>query len=291
MAMRSLLFVPADSDRKIAKAMTTDADALILDLEDAVAPSNKDVARRIAASVLSQPERANVGVRVNAIDTPWYLDDLVAIALLRPDFIMLPKCDGPHDIAQLGHHLDLLEAQAGIEADSIGILPLVTESAAAVLQRDFRKASPRLMGLCFAAEDLSTDLGIAPRSASGQLRAPLLLARSMVLLAARAAGVVAIDTPHPVPGDLEGLRRDSAESAADGFSGKLCIHPGQLAIVNGIFSPDAAEIEWARKIVDAFDAAAGAGIVSLDGIMVDRPHLERARLLMRRAEPLQAPGR
>ena len=289
--MRSLLFVPADSDRKIAKAMTTDADALILDLEDAVAPANKDSARRIAASVLSQRERAQVGVRVNAIDTPWFLDDLVAVAPLRPDFVMLPKCSGPDDIVRLCHHLDLLAAQAGIEADGIGILPLVTESAAAVQSCDFRGASPRLMGLCFAAEDLSTDLGIAPRSASGRLRAPLWLARATVLLAAKAAGVMAIDTPYPVPGDIDGLRRDCAEAAADGFCGKLCIHPEQLAIANGIFSPDAAEIDWACKVVDAFEATPGAGVVSLDGIMVDRPHLERARLLLRRAEPLPAPGR
>ena len=288
--MRSLLFVPADSERKIAKAMTAEADALILDLEDAVSPANKDEARRIAAQVLAQRSRAEVGVRVNAVDTPWYLADLNAVAQARPHFVMLPKCDGAADVARLSHHLDLLEAQAGIAAGSIGILPLVTESAAAVLRCDFAEASERLMGLCFAAEDLSTDLGIAPRAASGRLHAPLRLARATVLLAARAAGVPAIDTPYPLPADLDGLRQEASEAVADGFTGKLCIHPGQLSVVNKVFSPSAAEIASARQIVAAFAAADGSGVISLDGKMVDRPHLERAHFILRRVEQLQAPG-
>ncbi|WP_336812999.1 HpcH/HpaI aldolase/citrate lyase family protein [Bosea sp. MMO-172] len=286
--MRSLLFVPGDSDRKIAKAMTGDADALILDLEDAVAPSRKDDARRMVADALGQGGRGHVGVRVNAIDTPWYLADLIAVAPAKPRFVMLPKCNGAADIARLAHHLDLLEMQSGIAAGSIGILPLVTEDAAAVRQCDYAGVSGRLIGLCFAAEDLSTDLGIAPRSPAGRYRAPMLLARATVLLAAAAAGVPAIDTPYPVPGDLDGLRRESTDALADGFSGKLCIHPGQVGIVNEAFSPSPAEIDWARKIVAAFDAAAGSGVISLDGKMVDRPHLVRAHQLLRRAAPLQA---
>ncbi|WP_199087322.1 CoA ester lyase [Bosea sp. ASV33] len=286
--MRSLLFVPADSERKIAKAMAATADGLILDLEDAVAPDSKGTARRLAAETLSRSERPHVGVRVNAIDTPWYLADLLAIAPAKPAFIMLPKCAGAADVARLAHQLDLLEAQAGIAAGSIGILPLVTESAAAVLRCDFAGASPRLIGLCFAAEDLSTDLGIAPRSPAGRYRAPMLLARATVLMAAAAAGVPAVDTPYPVPADLDGLRRESADALADGFAGKLCIHPGQIDIVNEVFSPSAAEIDWAHKIVTAFEAAHGSGVISLDGKMVDRPHLERAHRLLRRAAPLQA---
>lgn len=286
--MRSFLFVPADSERKIAKAMAAAADSLILDLEDAVAPANKDAARRLAAEALTGRVRPDIGVRVNAIDTPWYLADLCAVARAGPRFVMLPKCEGAADVVRLAHQLDLLEAQAGIAAGSIGILPLVTESAAAVLRCDFTGASSRLIGLCFAAEDLSTDLGIAPRSPAGRYRAPMLLARATVPLAAAAAGVPAIDTPYPVPGDLDGLRRESADALADGFSGKLCIHPGQIDIVNEAFSPSAAEIDWARKIVTAFDAAQGSGVISLDGKMVDRPHLARAQQLLRRAPPLQA---
>ena len=200
-AMRSLLFVPANSERMIGKALASDADGLILDLEDSVAPSDKENARQNTA----QAQRLRVGVRVNA-DSPWYLEDLNPIGAAKPSFVMLPKCTGVGDVAHLGHQLDLLETQAGNAPGSIEILPLVTESAAAALRCDFSGASPRLNGLCFAAEDLSTDLGIAPRSLDGELRPPLALARATVLLAARAAGVAAFDTPYPLPADLEGLR-------------------------------------------------------------------------------------
>ncbi len=205
--------------------MAAAADAVILDLEDAVAPDNKDAARRFAAEALNGRERSRVGVRVNAIETPWYLADLIAIAPAKPAFIMLPKCGGAADIVRLAQQLDLLEAQSGIAMGSIGILPLVTESAAAVLRCEFAGASPRLIGLCFAAEDLSTDLGIAPRSPAGRYPAPLLLARASVLLAATAAGVPAIDTPYPVPADLDGLRRESMDALADGL--RQALHPSR----------------------------------------------------------------
>ncbi len=289
--MRSLLFVPASSERMIGKALASGADALILDLEDAVAPAHKDDARQNAVQAFAQARPLPIGVRINAADTPWYLADLNAIGPAGPSFVMLPKCNGAGDVARLGHQLDLLEAQAGLAPGSIDILPLVTESAAAALRCDFAGASPRLRALCFAAEDLSTDLGIAPRGPDGRLRSPLALARATVLLAARAAGVPAIDTPYPLPADLDGLRRDCIEAVADGFSGKLCIHPGQLGIVNEAFSPGEAEIDWSHKVVAAFAAAGAGGVLSLDGRMVDRPHLERARFVLKRAELLQQAAR
>lgn len=275
----------------IGKALASDADLVILDLEDAVAPSAKDDARGIAAQVLREAGSQRVGTRINAADSLWYLADLAAVGPTKPSFVMLPKCNGAGDVVRLGHQLDLLEAQTGTAQGSIDILPLITESAASALRCDFAGASPRLSGLCFAAEDLSTDLGIAPRSPDGKLRAPLSLARATTLLAARAAGVPAIDTPYPTPADVEGLGRDCANAVADGFSGKLCIHPGQLAIVNEAFSPSSVELDWSQKVVAAFEAADAGGVRLLDGKMVDRPHLERARFVLKRAELQQRAGR
>ncbi|MGV7121287.1 HpcH/HpaI aldolase/citrate lyase family protein [Sphingopyxis sp. 550A] len=275
LSLRSLLFVPADSERKLAKAIESEADVVILDLEDAVAPPAKDNARRLASDLLGSPRRKRVAVRINAADTHWHLADLAAIGRLAPDIIMLPKCGGGADIDRLCAQLSVLETAAGIALGSTRILPLVTETAAALRTMDYRDASPRLCALGFAGEDLAADLGVAARDEAGMN--PLLTdARHMVAIAAAAAGVAAVDTPFPDPRDDAGLAREAAAAARTGFSGKMCIHPGQLAEVQDAFTPSDASLAWARSVVGAFAASPDEGVALLDGKMVDRAHLRLA---------------
>jgi citrate lyase subunit beta/citryl-CoA lyase len=270
-----LLFAPGDSQPKAERALAGDADGVILDLEDSVAPAGKPAARGAVAAVLAglAPEaRRRVVVRVNPRGTPWYLDDLAAVIGRAPAAVLLPKCSGPADLAALDHHLEALEAAFGLPAGGIGVLALVTETAASLAAMDYRAVTPRLRALCFGAEDLSADLGVAPRDAAGRHPAPVAAARAATLLAAAAAGVAALDTPFPDPRDPEGLAAEAGRAAADGFAGKLLIHPAQIAPVRAAFTPSAERIAWAERVRDAFAAAPGAGVVTLDGRMLDQPH-------------------
>ncbi|MFC3125593.1 HpcH/HpaI aldolase/citrate lyase family protein [Pseudoroseomonas globiformis] len=280
MKLRNLLFAPGDSQRKRDKALASDADAVVLDLEDAVGPEKKDAARAELAALLPGRERREVVVRVNARGTDWYLRDLASIVPGAPMAVMLPKCTGAGDIAALDHHLEALEVAAGLEPGRIGVLALVTETAASLHGLDYRGAPARLRGLCFGAEDLSSDLGIPARDASGRYPAPVHQARAALLLAAAAAGLPALDTPFPDPRNAEGLALEAAAAAADGFSGKLCIHPAQIGPVAQAFTPDAARLDWARKVEAAFRAAPEAGVISLDGRMIERLHLRLAQRLL-----------
>lgn len=275
--LRSPLFAPGDSTRKAEKAMASAADAVILDLEDSVAAPSKDAARAMTASLLPTLSRPGVIVRINPPGTPWYLADLAAVVPGKPAAIMLPKCSSAADLLALDHHLEALETAAGIAVGSIRILPIATETAASVLNLSTMLAGcSRLAGICFGAEDLSADLGISPRHPDGSYPAAVAQSRALVLLAAAAAGLAAIDTPFPDPRDPAGLEREVTTAAADGFAGKLCIHPDQIATVNAAFTPSPERLGWARAVVAGFAANPTSGVFTLDGKMIDRPHLRLA---------------
>ena len=276
MMLRSLLFAPGDSARKMEKAAASAADGIVLDLEDSVAPEGKDAARSAVAALLPTLSRPGVVVRVNPRGTPWYLADLAAAVPGCPTAVMLPKCAGPDDLHALDHHLEALEAAAGLIPGGIGVLALVTETAASLMRMDYTGAPARLLALCFGAEDLSADLGINPRGADGRLASPVSSARAQTVTAAAAAGVAALDTPWPDPRDPAGLALETAMAARDGFAGKLCIHPDQVAPVNAAFTPSAERVAWARAVQAGFAARPGAGVFALDGKMIDRPHLKLA---------------
>ena len=287
MTPRSWLFVPADSDRKLAKVDGSGADATILDLEDAVAPARKDAARAMAAAFVGERPRAvragALWVRINPLDGGHALADLAAVVAGAPDGIVLPKAGGPCDVMRLGHYLDALEVAAGLARGGIAILPVATETAAApfTLGDYARVRPPRLAGLTWGAEDLSAELGASGNTdADGRWMLTYRIVRSLTLLGAHAAGVAAIDTLYVDFRDEAGLRAASVAARAEGFAGRLAIHPAQVATINAAFTPSEAEAEHARRVVEAFAAEPGAGTVGLDGRMLDRPHLRAAERLL-----------
>jgi citrate lyase subunit beta / citryl-CoA lyase len=282
--LRTLLFAPGDSPRKIAKALAAGADGTILDLEDSVGPAGKDAARDGVAATLAGLDRGDVLIRINARTTPWHLPDLAAAVKARPAAIVLPKCTGPADLSVLDHQIAALEAAYGLPQGRIAILPLVTETAASIHGLDYRGVSPRLLGLAFGAEDIAGDLGVAPRNGAGLYSAPVMHARAMMLLAATAAGVPAIDTPFTDPRDGAGLERESRAAAEDGFSGKFCIHPDQIEPVRRAFAPGPERVAWARAVRDAFAAAPEAGVLTLEGRMIEAMHLRLARKILAQAD-------
>ncbi len=286
-SLQALLFVPGDSRRKIAKAVGAGIGCVILDLEDAVAPVAKAGARAAVREQLDGARTSRLCVRINAADSEWHLDDLVAIGAGRPDAIMLPKCTGPADVARLADQLAVIEVAYGIAIGTIAIIPLVTETAASLRQLDYRAVTARLCALGFAAEDLASDLGVAPRDRSGAMNPLVASARLLVAMAAREAGVPAIDTPFPDPGDAAGLTREAADAAALGYAGKMCIHPAQVPLVRHAFTPDPDQLRWARAVRAAFAAAPDAGVTTLDGRMIDKAHL---RLAERRLAMTDADG-
>jgi citrate lyase subunit beta/citryl-CoA lyase len=284
MKLRSPLFAPGDSARKMEKALTGPSDAVILDLEDSVAAPAKPQARTLVADILGSTSRPGKIVRINPPGTPWYLADLAAIVPARPDVIMLPKCTCAADLLALDHHLEVLEVAHGIAPGSIRVLPIATETTASVLALPSMLNSKRLIAVAFGAEDLSADLGISPRRADLTYPAAIAAARAQVLLAAAAAGIPAIDTPFPDPRNPDGLMREAAEAALDGFAGKLCIHPDQVGAVNAAFTPSPELRAWAERVVAGFAANPSAGVFLLDGKMIDRPHLRLAERLLAAAE-------
>lgn len=286
--MRSLLFVPADSERKLEKALGSAADVLIIDLEDSVSLDRKPAARRTTASFLAGARgrtAARLYVRVNGLTTGLTDDDLSAVMAERPDGVMLPKAEGGADVARLAATLRVHEAEHGIEDGATRILPIITETAMGVLNAaSYRGASPRLAGLTWGAEDLSADVGaLAARTEDGSYTDLFRLARSMTLLAAAAAGVPAIDTVVPDFSDMEAFERDCRTAARDGFVAKMAIHPAQVPAINAAFTPAPEEIEKARAVVEAFAKAGDAGVVNIGGRMYDRPHLALAERVLARS--------
>ena len=286
--LRSLLFVPADSAKKLDKAMTSGADALIVDLEDSIAIDRKAPARNSAAAfledALAAKPRPFILVRVNGLKTGLTDADLDAIVPAQPDAVMLPKAEGGGSVVHAAAKLAVREAARGLSDGSVKILPIATETAAAIfLAGTFAGSSPRLMGLTWGAEDLSAELGAAAnRGADGRFLDPYRLARVLCLAGAAAAEVPAVDTVFVDFRDEKGLRRECEEACRDGFIGKMAIHPAQVSIINELFTPTAAQIEQAEAIVAAFAANPGAGTIGIDGRMYDRPHLVRARALLAR---------
>lgn len=292
--MRSLLFVPGDSERKLEKAISSQSDVLIADLEDSVSLDSKAEARRIAAVFLQSARsrtNAQLYVRVNDLATGLTEDDLAVVMKARPDGIMLPKAEGGNDVARLAAALRVHEAENGIEDGRTRILPIITETALGVLNAaSYRGSSDRLAGLTWGAEDLSAHIGaLAARHEDGSYTPLFQLARNMTLLAAAAAGVPAIDTVFPNFSDTEAFTRDCQLAARDGFVAKMAIHPAQVEPINTIFTPSDEEVAKARAVVEAFSAAGNAGVVNIGGRMYDRPHLALAeRVLARAAEASSA---
>jgi citrate lyase subunit beta / citryl-CoA lyase len=286
--MRSLLFVPGDSPRKLEKALQAGADALILDLEDSVAFSEKEGARRTTAAFLAEArqaaERPRLFVRVNALSTGLTDADLDGVMAGAPDGIMLPKAVGGPDMAHLGAKLAVREAEHGLDDGGTRIVAIATETAASLfVLGGFAGASRRLAGLAWGAEDLSADLGAeANRDEAGLFTEPFRLARNLMLFAAAAAEVDAVDTVFTNFRDPEGLARECREAQRDGFVAKLAIHPGQVPVINEAFTPTPEAVARARAIVDAFAQNPGAGVVGLGGEMIDQPHLKRSERLLRR---------
>jgi citrate lyase subunit beta/citryl-CoA lyase len=287
--MRSLLFVPADSPKKLERAMASGADAVIVDLEDSIAPDGKARARESAAAFLREAVAATprpyLLVRVNGLQTGLIDADLDAVAPFKPDAIMLPKAEGGASVMHADAKLAVREAIAELPDGHIKILPLATETAAALfLTGTFAGSSARLLALTWGAEDLSAELGAQRnRDEDGRWLDPYRLARTLCLAGAAAARMPALDTVYVDFRDSDGFRRECEEAARDGFLGKLAIHPAQVPIINEVFTPSAQAIEHAQAIVDAFAAKPGAGVVGIAGQMYDRPHLLRAEQLLARA--------
>jgi citrate lyase subunit beta/citryl-CoA lyase len=272
MRLRSLLFVPGDRPDRMEKALRAGADGLILDLEDAVATAAKPEARRAVAKFLNLNSSAKIWVRVNPLDSPDFEKDLQAILGSHPDGIVLPKAEGGASVAELTRRLG---EQGNVTAR---ILAIATETPAAIFQLGTYGGLRRLAGLTWGAEDLPAAIGAsASREEDGGFTAPYEIVRALCLFGAAAAGVAPIETVYPAFRDLDGLREYAGRARRDGFVGMMAIHPDQVPIINEAFTPSDEEIEHARAVVAAFEANPGTGALSLDGKMIDRPHLVQAQ--------------
>jgi citrate lyase subunit beta/citryl-CoA lyase len=285
--VRSLLFAPGDDAKKLDKAFGSGADCVIVDLEDSVAAANKGEARRIALAFLRRLREAAgrplIYVRINAFDTGLSEGDLDVVMTAPPDGVLLPKAAGGSDVSLLDSRLSVREALHGAPDRGTRIMALATETPASIFGAGtYGGSSPRLAGLTWGAEDLSAEIGALATRAGGEWTEPFQLARSLCLFGAAAAGVPAIDTVHADFRDTEGLRRECEQAARDGVSGKLAIHPAQVPIINEAFMPRPEALAHAERVIAAFAASDGAGVTSLDGTMLDRPHLKAAERLLGR---------
>ncbi|WP_306030788.1 CoA ester lyase [Stappia sp. MMSF_3263] len=288
--MRSLLFVPGDSERKLEKALSSGADLLLVDLEDSVAldakPAARDITARFLAAQREVASRPRLYVRVNALDTGQTDADLAAVMAAMPEGIMLPKSLSGADVQHLAAKLAVQEAENDIADGQTRILAVATETAASLFNLGtYQGASPRLEGLTWGAEDLSADIGaLASRTPDGAFNEPFRLARNLCLFGAVAAAATPIDTVFTNFRDMDGLRTEAMQALRDGFTAKMAIHPAQVPVINEVFTPSEDEIAKARAVIGAFAAAGNPGVVGLDGEMLDRPHLRRAEKVLARAE-------
>ena len=281
--MRSWLFAPGDSEKKMAKATEGAADIALFDLEDAVTPENKPLARTLVHDFLrAHPDqRHRLWVRVNPLDGPWTLDDLAAVMPARPGGIMLPKVYGRPDVERLHHYLSAFEAAHGIDAGSTPVIVLVTETAEGMFHTGDYKGAPRVVALTWGAEDLADSIGASSNcNADGSYGFTYELARSLCLLGAATAGVVAIETIQGDFRDLDALRVRAEKVRRDGYRGMLAIHPAQVEVINQAFTPTSEEIAEAQAIVDVFASNPGVGAIGYKGGMLDRPYLSRAQQLL-----------
>ena len=287
--MRSWLFAPGDSAKKMGKAEGGKADIVLLDLEDSVAPENKPAARQmVAEQIAASANTARLWVRINPVSTSDCIADLVAIIPARPGGVFLPKAEGAGDITRLHHYLTALEAANGVPLGRTLIAALVTETAAAMFRTgDYAGDYPgkaRLVAMSWGAEDLSSALGAREqRGPDGEYSHTYEMARSLCLIGAAAAGVAAIETVQPEFRDLDALAARARRVRAQGFAGMLAIHPAQVDPINAAFTPSKEELAHARAVVQAFADHPGAGVVALDGAMLDRPHLVLAQRLLAEA--------
>ena len=290
MILRSFLFVPADSERKLSKARASPADALILDLEDAVAADKRGFARGLAREYLESEATGSAAlwVRINPVGSLDYEEDLDLVVAARPAGLVVPKPDSPDVLRALDREISALEDKHGLPARSIMLMPIASETPAAVASlMEYRNPPPRLAALTWGAEDLLAALGaVANRDETGEFAFTFRVVRSLMLIAAKAAGVEAIETLYADFRDTLGLARAAHAAQRDGFSGMLAIHPDQVEIINAAFTPSAADVEHARNVVTAF--ATGAGVASLDGKMLDQPHLKQARHILALDENIRA---
>jgi citrate lyase subunit beta/citryl-CoA lyase len=290
-ALRSFLFVPADSEKKLAKGLESGADAVILDLEDSISAGRKPAAREMALAFLKahgpQVKRPQLVVRVNALDTGLTDADLDGVVAGKPDTILLPKAEGGTAVIHLDAKLTAREAIHGLSDGAIKILALATETAASLFVcGSYRNSSPRLAGITWGAEDLSAELGAETnRDENGRFTSPYMLARNLSLAAASSARVQAIDTVYADFRNMSGLREEAEEARRDGFTAKMAIHPAQVAVINEVFTPTREAIETAQAVAAAFAADPSAGVVAIGGVMYDRPHLTRAQRLLARVKP------
>jgi len=284
--LRSWLFAPSDSERKMEKAAAGRADVVLFDLEDAVANEEKPKARAsVSAFLAAQPQdRSRLWVRINPLQGPHALTDLVAVIPGRPGGIMLPKSRGRADVEQLDHYLSALEVVSGVEPGSTKVIALVTETAEGMFTTGNYVGAPRLVAMTWGAEDLADALGASEnRNADGSYGFTYELARSLCLLGAAAADVAAIETIHGDFRDEAGLRKRAEQVRRAGYRGMLAIHPAQVDVINEAFTPGANELAAAQEIVDLFAANPGAGAIGYKGAMLDRPHLARAQALLKLA--------
>ena len=287
--MRSLLFIPGDSPKKLEKGVGSGADAIIVDLEDAIAPERKAAARDITLGYLKEVQplkkRPKLMVRINGLQTGLTDADLDVVVAGKPDAIMLPKAEGGVAVTHCDAKLAAREAIHGLPPGSIGLVAIATETAKALfLAGTFAGASRRLTGLTWGAEDISAEIGAeANRDKDGNFLDLYRLARALCLAGAAAARVQPIDTVYVDFRNETGLRRECEEARRDGFTGKMAIHPAQIAVINEVFTPTADAIAKAKAVIAAFAAEPGAGTVGIGGLMYDRPHLEQARMLLARA--------
>jgi citrate lyase subunit beta / citryl-CoA lyase len=288
--MRSLLFVPADDEKKLAKGLVSGADALLIDLEDSVASSRKPDARKIASAFIAEAgkceARPRLFVRINAHGTGMVGDDLDAVMPAAPDGIMLPKSQSGDDVSLLSAKLAVREAENGLHDGQTRIIAIATETARSLFHMgSYTDISERLSGLTWGAEDLSADLGAETAHLDGgRYTDPYRLARSLCLFAANAAEAAPIDTVYTSFRDLDGLRAESEASRRDGFTAKMAIHPAQVPVINAVFTPTEQAVARARRIIDFFVANPGAGVTGIDGEMTDRPHIRRAERILAAAK-------
>ena len=293
--IRSFLFVPGDAPNKMGKALAAGADALILDLEDAVMPDRKPPARQIVADFCAarhgQPG-PDIWIRINPVSSEAALPDLVSVMRAAPAGLVVPKIDGPADLARLSHYLDALEEQHGLVHDSTRLLAVATETPASLFNLGaYGGVTPRLFGLTWGAEDLAAGLVASTnRAEGGELAFTYQLARSLCLAGARAAGVTPVETAMMNFRDPGAVFQYASRGRQDGFFGMMAIHPDQVAPINRAFLPTSVEIAAAEAVIAAFANAAGAGAVALNGRMLDIPHLRQAQHLLSLAQHFPAPS-
>lgn len=296
--IRSWLFVPADSERKLIKGRANCADALILDLEDAVADDRQTIARELCADFLKQnPDRSRqqLWVRINPLDHHFSLPDLVSVIAAKPDGIVLPKVVSAKEINRLADYLSALETREGIEVGSTGILSIATETATSLLtfHSYLEELSNRLVAITWGGEDLTAALGAQANKNpdTGEYDYPYIHARTMCLATARAVNAQPVGAVVVNFRDLEALKNECTSDRRAGWLGKMAIHPDQCEIINAAFTPSPEELDHARKVVAVFEQNPGMGTVGLDGVMFDMPHLKQARNLLALGEQISKFGK